>query len=74
MPMKITDRLKAEHGVFLCQLDHLQDLVRREASLEVLEAVAETIASAEERHVITVMVVVTALGVVLFLVGNRLPK
>ena len=50
MSMKITDRLKAEHGVFLGQLDHLQDLVRREASLEVLEAVAETIASVEERH------------------------
>ena len=50
MSMKITERLKAEHGVFLCELDHLQDLVRREASLEVLGAVAETIAVAEERH------------------------
>ena len=50
MSMKITDRLKAEHGVFLSQLEHLQDLVRREASLEVLQAVAETIAAAEERH------------------------
>jgi hemerythrin-like domain-containing protein len=48
--MKITDRLKAEHGVFLWQLDHLQDLVRREAPREVLKAVAETIAYAEERH------------------------
>jgi hemerythrin-like domain-containing protein len=50
MSMKITDRLKAEHGVFLWQLDHLQDLVRREASAEVLGAAAETIAAAEERH------------------------
>lgn len=50
MSMKITDRLKAEHGVFLWQLDHLQDLVRREAPAEVLKAVAETIAAAEERH------------------------
>ena len=50
MSMKLTERLKAEHGVFLWQLDYLQDLVRREAPLEVLRAVAETIASAEERH------------------------
>lgn len=50
MPMKLTERLKAEHGVFLWQLDYLQDLIRREAPPEVLRAVAETIASAEERH------------------------
>ena len=50
MSMRLTDRLKAEHGVFLWQLDHLQRLVRDEAPLEILRAVAETIASAEERH------------------------
>lgn len=50
MSMKLTERLKAEHGVFLWQLDHLQGLVRRKAPLEVLGAVTETIASAEERH------------------------
>ena len=50
MSMKLTERLKAEHGVFLWQLDHLQDLLGREAPPEVLKAVTETIASAEERH------------------------
>jgi len=50
MSMKITERLKAEHGVFLFQLDHLQGLVRSGASRETLMAVVETIASAEERH------------------------
>lgn len=50
MSMKITERLKAEHGVFLYQLDHLQRLVRRGASPEVLQAVVETIATAEQRH------------------------
>ena len=50
MSMKLTERLKAEHGVFLWQLDHLQRLVRWEAPLEILRAVVETIASAEERH------------------------
>jgi hemerythrin-like domain-containing protein len=50
MSMKITDRLKAEHGVFLRQVDHLQDLVRSQASREVLKSVTETIAVAEERH------------------------
>ena len=50
MAMKITERLKAEHGVFLSQLDHLQGLVRNKATREVLKAVVETIASAEEHH------------------------
>lgn len=49
MSMKITDRRKAEHGVLLCQLDHLQDLVGRKTPREVLAAVVETIAQAGER-------------------------
>jgi hemerythrin-like domain-containing protein len=48
--MRITERLKAEHGVFLWQLDHLQALVRSAAPREILQAVVETIASAERRH------------------------
>jgi hemerythrin-like domain-containing protein len=50
MSMKITERLKAEHGVFLYQLDRLEELVHRNASLEILTAVVETIASAEDHH------------------------
>jgi hemerythrin-like domain-containing protein len=50
MAMKLTERLKAEHGVFLFQLDHLESLVRRGAPREILQAVVETIASAEEHH------------------------
>ena len=50
MAMKLTERLKAEHGVFLFQLDHLESLVRRRAPREILQAVVETIASAEEHH------------------------
>jgi len=50
MAMKITERLKAEHGVFLFQLDHLENLVRRGAPREILQAVVETIAGAEEHH------------------------
>jgi len=48
--MKITDRLKAEHGIFLYQLDRLQDLARAKAPLTVLAAVVEMIASAEDHH------------------------
>jgi hemerythrin-like domain-containing protein len=48
--MKITDRLKVEHGVFLEQLRFLEELVARNAPPLVLRAVVETIASAEERH------------------------
>ena len=50
MTMKITERLKAEHGVFLFQLHHLERLVQGEAPLETLKAVVEAIASAEEHH------------------------
>ena len=48
--MRITERLKAEHGVLLFQLDHLQGLVRRGAPRAVLQAVVETIATAERHH------------------------
>ena len=50
MAMKITERLKAEHGVFLFQLDHLERLVRSQAPRPILKAVVETITSAEEHH------------------------
>ena len=50
MTMRITERLKAEHGVFLFQLDHLENLVRRHAPRDILQAVVETIASAEQHH------------------------
>jgi hemerythrin-like domain-containing protein len=50
MAMKITERLKAEHGVFLFQLDHLERLVRSQTPLQILKAVVEAIASAEEHH------------------------
>ena len=50
MSMKITERLKAEHGVFLYQLDRLEELAQRDTPREVLAAVVDTIASAEEHH------------------------
>jgi hemerythrin-like domain-containing protein len=48
--MKITDRLKVEHGVFLRQLRVLRSLVELKAPNPVLAAVVETIAFAEEQH------------------------
>jgi hemerythrin-like domain-containing protein len=48
--MKITDRLKVEHGVFLRQLRYLDKLLEREAPKAVLAAAVETIAMAEEHH------------------------
>jgi hemerythrin-like domain-containing protein len=48
--MKITDRLKVEHGVFLQQLRVLRRLVELEAPKPILAAVVETIATAEEQH------------------------
>jgi hemerythrin-like domain-containing protein len=48
--MKITDRLKVEHGVFLQQLQVLKNLVALGAPKPVLAAVVETIAVAEEHH------------------------
>jgi hemerythrin-like domain-containing protein len=50
MAMKITERLKVEHGVFLFQLDHLEKLVQSKAPPQILKAVVEAIASAEEHH------------------------
>ena len=50
MAMKITERLKVEHGVFLFQLDHLEKLVQSQAPTQILKAVVEAIASAEEHH------------------------
>jgi hemerythrin-like domain-containing protein len=48
--MKITDRLKVEHGVFLEQLRLLERLLAEGAPPAVLRATVETIAAAEERH------------------------
>jgi hemerythrin-like domain-containing protein len=48
--MKLTDRLKVEHGVFLRQLACLDALCAAHASPTILRAVVETIASAEEQH------------------------
>jgi hemerythrin-like domain-containing protein len=48
--MKITDRLKVEHGVFLQQLRVLGSLIELEAPKPVLAAAVETIAAAEEQH------------------------
>ncbi len=48
--MKITDRLKVEHGVFLEQLRFVEELVARNAPAVVLRSAVETIAAAEEHH------------------------
>lgn len=48
--MKLTDRLKVEHGIFLRQLAFLESLVKLGAPAAVLGVVAETIVSAEEDH------------------------
>lgn len=48
--MKLTDRLKAEHGVFLKQLAFLESLAELGAPASVLGVVAETIVTAEEDH------------------------
>jgi hemerythrin-like domain-containing protein len=48
--MKITDRLKVEHGVFLQQLKIVRELVALGAPREVIAAAVETIAVAEGRH------------------------
>jgi len=50
MSMTISERLKAEHGVFLYQLDRLEELALANTPMEVLAAVVETIASAEDHH------------------------
>jgi hemerythrin-like domain-containing protein len=48
--MKITDRLKVEHGVFLLQLRRLQEMAEKQAPAEALRSTLETIATAEEWH------------------------
>ena len=48
--MKITDRLKVEHGVFLLQLRRLEQMVEGGAPPEVLQATLGAIATAEEWH------------------------
>ena len=50
MPMKLTDRLKVEHGVFLRQLAYLDALCAAEAPAVALRAVVEAITAAEEQH------------------------
>jgi len=48
--LRITDRLKAEHGVFLKQLKALERLLQQGAPKEQLAAVVSVIAEAEEHH------------------------
>jgi hemerythrin-like domain-containing protein len=48
--MKITERLKVEHGVYLLQLRHLEALMAAQAGPEVLKAVVRAIATAEDQH------------------------
>jgi len=48
--MRITDRLKAEHGVFLKQLKALDRLLQQGAPKEQLAAVVAVFAEAEEHH------------------------
>lgn len=48
--MKITECLNTEHGVFLTQLEFLEQLVKEKAPDEVLRGVTRTIARAVERH------------------------
>lgn len=48
--MKITERLKVEHGVYLLQLRHLEALMDAQAPHEVLKAVVQAIAAAEDQH------------------------
>ena len=48
--MKLTDRLKVEHGVFLVQLRHLEQMVATRAPASALASAIETIAKAELHH------------------------
>ena len=48
--MRITDRLKAEHGVFLKELKALERMQREGAAPDQLAAVVAVIAEAEEHH------------------------
>jgi hemerythrin-like domain-containing protein len=48
--MRVTERLKAEHGVLLSLLDHLDDLVKSGAEPCVLQATTAAVVAAEEKH------------------------
>jgi hemerythrin-like domain-containing protein len=48
--MKVTERLKAEHGVLLMLLDHLEELLRSGYEPAVLRATTAAVAAAEEKH------------------------
>lgn len=48
--LRLTDRLKVEHGIFLRQLRHLERQMREGAPREALAAVVDAIATAEEHH------------------------
>ncbi|HET8644061.1 MAG TPA: hemerythrin domain-containing protein, partial [Vicinamibacteria bacterium] len=48
--MKITERLKVEHGVYLLQLRHLEALMAANAPAEVLKSVVAAVAMAEDQH------------------------
>jgi hemerythrin-like domain-containing protein len=48
--MKLTERLKIEHGVFLLQLQYLEELVRQHAPPAALAAVVGAIVTAEAHH------------------------
>lgn len=50
--MTITERLKAEHGILLILLDHLDDVLRRRTGREALQATVDAIAAAEEGHAV----------------------
>jgi hemerythrin-like domain-containing protein len=48
--MKITERLKAEHGILLLLLDHLEEILHCRAGREALQATVDAIGAAEEEH------------------------
>jgi len=48
--MKVTDRLKVEHGIFLRQLRYLDQLLLSGAPKTALTTAVETICRAEEQH------------------------
>ena len=48
--MKLTDRLRVEHGVYLLQLRHVEELLKCEAAPEAVAAALSTIVVAEDHH------------------------
>jgi hypothetical protein len=50
MHMKVTDRLKVEHGIFLRQLRYLEHLLSSHSPKTALATAVETICRAEEQH------------------------